>query len=127
MKPIEERLNCLGYYGFGGGYKMGRRGSDSGPTGPIYCTNGCPISKKCWDKHRERTATIIPGLTEEFNRMAEKIQGPKLVETWFDKYKLVDPFTVIMAGNIEDGIAIGVGGQIKDRGPGTLPFPFVEQ
>lgn len=122
---VEKELNCEGYFGFGGGYVMGKRGKPL-PGEASYC-NTCPLKDSCWTKHKERCATIVPAVVAAFEEMAKMMKGPELVQTWWQIYDAPDPYTTILVGNMKDGTAVAVTGKPKDRGQNTLPWPFVNQ
>lgn len=127
MAGIEKELNCKGYWGFGGGHLIGQAGRPK-QNQPLYCGQ-CPLSQECWDAHRARVSMLIPGMTIAFDRIAKKHEGnpDAMMEEWFKLSEgAPDPYTVVMGGNVEDGIAVGSGGEPKKRGEGTLRFPFVE-
>lgn len=113
---VEKTQKCLGYFGFGSGYtiKPGTRG---------YCDQ-CPLSEECWAAHKKRCAAINPDLVAAFEKKAKEIQGHGLIIWWFDKYGAPDPYTSVMAANMEDAVNINIGGQVKNRGLATLPYPF---
>jgi len=124
VQTIEDRLGCEGYFGFGGGWAMVNVIVKHGNA--LYC-NRCPKGQSCWTAHKKRVALLVPGLTAEFERRAQKMQGPELVRAWFDEFKCTDPYTTVMGGNIEDGILVAMEGKPKDRGENTLPWPFNQQ
>ena len=115
---LHELLQCVGYWGFGTGYQLGRNLLQVGST--TYC-NMCPHRIICWTQHKARCAEIIPAVAEEFEKMACTIIGPTLVKQWIQQYNVMDPYSVVAAGNIQDGILISQGQPPEDRGEGTLP------
>lgn len=123
MRRYEQELGCKGYWGFGGGFAHAR-GFRSSKDGELYCSGGCLISSVCWESHKQRTAEIVPAMTAKFEEMAVDVQGPELMERWHELTQSADPYTIIIGGNIEDGMAVGFGAQPKDRGPYTLPWPL---
>lgn len=123
MDGIEKELNCVGYFGFGGGVSAARHGPELG--GEIYC-NRCPLAGKCWNGHRERVRSILPDVMAEFEEMAKMIKGPDLIQAWWERHKTGDPLIGALGANMEDGMRVGEGGQPKDRGPLSIAYPFVE-
>lgn len=134
----EERLGCEGYYGFGGGYvsvKMREWLPSSGPgKQQIYC-NTCPLRNECWQKHLDRVRKIFPALTEYFDKFMDEARenddDRHPMMQWQEHLKeqgeeMVEPYTQIMMGNMEDGMAVAMGGEPKDRGDHTLPYPFIK-
>ncbi len=119
----DVELHCEGYYGFGGGYAKAREYTYEGNQ--VYC-NVCPVLISCWDKHKLRVAEMLPEMTKEFERRAEKKQGMELMDEWWKEFHDADPYTIVMGGNLEDGMAAALTGKIKDRGPFTLTWPFEE-
>ena len=118
---IETDLNCLGFFGFGGGW-----GAAKGVTAAdgFYC-NECPLKTECWAKHKLRCAEIFPALTLEFEKMAAETQGGALFKRFTEKFGTVDPYSRVMGGNIHDGLSVAKNGHPIDRGPlATLPWPF---
>jgi hypothetical protein len=125
-QPIHEKLNCHGYYGFGGGYAMA-----IGVTMPdrgIYC-QGCPVQHTCWEAHRDRVRKIVPDLVQVFDEMVVEAggDGRLAVKAFHDQFGSADPYTTMMGGNVEDGIYVQKSGAVKDRGEFTLPYPFEAQ
>lgn len=116
--PPPERLKCEGYFGFGGGYELKRYGARES-----YC-NGCALGPACWQKHRDRVRGIVPELAAEADKLSEEMQGPDYVEAFTARFGGPPPDVTVMLGNVEDGMAVAVGAKPKDRGPGTLPWPF---
>ena len=114
MTKLHEKLKCLGYYGFGGGYSLVASRDE------FYC-NDCPTQTECWNKHKSRVATIFPESTKAFEEMAKEVQGPDLMKQWFDLVKTADPYTLVMTGNLEDGSLVASNLPPADRGEGTLP------
>ena len=121
LRRWDVELKCRGYYGFGGGYSKIRGFTYEGDQ--VYC-GLCPMAKECWDEHKIRTAEIVPGLAMEFERRAGEKQGPALMQEWWDEFHIADPYTMITAGNLEDGMCVGMGEEPKDRGPYTLTWPL---
>ena len=121
---IEDRLGCHGHFGFGGGWALFK--GIKGHRGALYC-NTCPEAESCFAAHKRRVASLLPDLTAEFEKRAQKVQGPELVKRWFDDFKCADPYTAVMGGNIEDGMSVAAAGKPKDRGQNTLPWPFKRQ
>jgi len=132
QKPVQEELRCLGYFGFGGGYEItslrlspkeasrGVRGD-----GSLYCNAACPDADACWKIHRKRCADLFPDIDVEYRRMQEAgLKGPDLVSAFQSKFDCAPPDVLVMGGNIEDGMCLGAGGALKDRGPGTLSYPL---
>jgi hypothetical protein len=120
MKPIEKEFNCLGHYGFGGGVGIQRGNLNQ----ELYCSAKCPEAQRCWERHKEIVAGLYPDLTAEFEKRAQVKQGPALMKEWVGEFKIADPYTMVMGGNIEDGSRVSAGWTPKDRGPGTLVYPF---
>ena len=112
-----ETLRCYGYHGFGSGFEMASTGPPrSVDTGELYCSRGCPMKNDCWDVHRRRVRTLMPGLMAEMDRLAETVRGPELVKLWWDTYHGAPPDVAVMSGNMEDGACVASGGPPKDRG-----------
>jgi len=126
--PIEQLLNCHGYYGFGGGYATTKYGKSSDGA-QIYCGERCPLRETCWTKHQERTRTNFPDMTEAFDNLAKRYQGPELIKRWVKltkqpTHRFTEPYMSTMMGNMEDGSRVAIGLAPKDRGPYTLPWPL---
>lgn len=117
---FEEQTQCKGYFGFGSGLNILK-----GQTG--YC-NLCSLKNECWDVHKERMAALFPELTEVFEKKVKELEavgkGHEIVAWWAKKYQTYDPYVTGMVGNMEDGALIKYGGKPKNRGLGTLPYPF---
>ena len=121
LRRWDVTLKCKGYYGFGGGYAKAK--GFSYEDNQIYCSV-CPTSSACWEEHKRRTAELIPGLTKEFERRAKEQPQPELMEEWYKEFHTADPYTLVVGGNVEDGMAVVIGGAPKDRGPYTLAWPL---
>lgn len=121
-KGIEAELECLGFWGFGGGYAIAREGQQGQE---LYCS-GCPLSQQCWEKHKARTADMYPAMVASFEALAAECAGDskRLMSEWWSHVGNADPYTVVMGGNVEDGMSVANCGCIVDRGPGTLPLPY---
>lgn len=150
MPVVEERLGCEGYYGFGGGWAMARGfkappeqtngGPDPapGPGQPIYCNTMCERSDTCWELHRKRVRRVLPALAihfEQFAREHEQSDDERHVMAAWAEYleehdmggpgQFIEPYTTVMAGNLEDGARVGSGEDPKERGKlGTLSYPL---
>lgn len=134
---IHEEFGCKGFYGFGAGVELQRLiGPDDHPgTHPVtkrgvYCgrqNDGCPISQECWDAHRARVNELLPGIAEFIGKLEEKgLKGPELAKMVFDELG-TEPYSAVMAGNLEDGSLVSAGMHPKDRGEMTIPYPFKEK
>ena len=119
---LEEKLSCLGYFGFGSGYAIIKLITP--PGSPLYCNSLCPLAAECWDKHRARTAFGFPTIVDAFKEMAKEVQGHELVEKWFEVAGGPDPYNWVMAGNVEDGCLIGARRDPKERGQLTIQWPI---
>lgn len=117
----DVELKCVGYYGFGGGYAKAKDFTYEGDQ--VYC-GVCPIGQECWDKHKKRTGELLPAMTEEFESRAKGKEGPELMEEWWEEFQTADPYTIVMGGNLEDGMSVAFVGVTKDRGPFTLTWPL---
>lgn len=124
MSNLHETLHCLGHYGFAIGYARATGGPGE------YC-NECPLRAECWTAHRALVAKIFPDLTAEFEKMAREHHeaGKKDIKELFERWRAAttlqaDPYSIVMAGNVEDGLNVGLGGRPKDRGDFTLPWPL---
>lgn len=114
---IEYELNCIGFFGFGGGYQLAT--AKRQPNRPLYCNN-CTLAKACWEMHRDRVRKQVPELAAKIDAM----QGDqKALHAWFTEGK-PDPYIQVTLGNIEDGNLVGSGKSVKDRGLWTIPYPF---
>lgn len=133
LDRLEDRLNCLGYYGVGTGWTLGRNKNQS-QTG--YCDT-CRFRAECWDKHRDRVRLLFPDLSREFEAFVEEYKkagkpgGVKMLVAWQEYIqqppdRIQEPFTAVMMGNIEDGLFIYETGKPKERQGSTLPYPFVK-
>lgn len=122
--PVEKEQSCHGFYGFGGGVLQAR--GVKAPDGASYCSAACPIKGECWDAHRKRVDKIMPAVAAEFKKLVDRFKGNgrRAVAEWARRYKTADPYSVVLAGNMEDGLAVGAGMTPKDRGDFTLPWPF---
>jgi len=126
---LEDRLGCFGYYGFGGGYAMVKWGVADDTRGAIYCGQGCRRSSKCWDRHRDRVRMMFPDLTQLADEIAETHRGAAYMTEWLKQSgqspeSLVEPFSSVVMGNMEDGAAVASGGRPKDRGEWSLAWPL---
>lgn len=113
---IEEKHNCLGYFGFGNGISMGEGSKD------MYC-NGCILKSACWEAHRARVRQEFPDVAARIDEMGKKPNGHKLIMD-FVKDNGTEPYMSMMMGNMEDGARIASKMKPKDRGPYTLKYPF---
>src|SRR5262245_39873207 len=114
MNPesIEKELNCVGYYGFGGGYQQ--VGSPL-HSGQLYC-GLCPLNAECWEKHKERVNFAYPAQVEEMAQLVRERGNPAAMQEWFRRHRYNEPYTLVMCCNIEDGTRVGSGSYPKDRG-----------
>lgn len=115
---VHEQQGCLGYFGFGGGHVMASEGHRTS-----VCDE-CPLKEPCWDLHKKRTEELFPAAVAAFEEMAKRLRGPALMKAWFAKAGNADPYTVVMGGNLEDGMSVVNAGRVMGRGPYTLPYPF---
>ncbi len=148
---IEEEEKCLGYWGFGSGFEIGRLGQIQWGRLPkdtktyrqmnrgvqelrfkdpvrVYCA-ACPQTNECWTKHRERVEKLFPIPSAEYNRRATEGKGKgippnKVIDAWQREFNAPPPDLMVSVGNIKDGQAIGEGKPPEDREEGTLPYPF---
>jgi len=122
-EAIETRLNCLGFFGFGGGWALAKGLTARGET--LYC-NRCPLNRECWEKHKARVSALLPALTEEFEKMAAEVLGSELVMRFHEKFNTLDPYSRVLGANLADGINIATVGTPIDRGAwATIPWPFL--
>jgi len=128
--PLEERLGCFGYFGFGSGYALAKWGSPD-DTRELYCSRACRRSTRCWDRHRRRAREHFPDLVELAEEIARTHHGPAYMQEWLARTeqspdKFVEPFTTMMMGNMEDGTIVANGGQPKPRGSASLVWPLTK-
>lgn len=137
---LEDELGCEGFYGFGSGYLMGRAQKAGGaqalhhPENENYCGGTCARSQACWWRHKGRVVFLSPDLTALLEGLSHDplnpLAGPALIKEYAEQTRqtfphVVEPYVAVMAGNIEDGIACGAGGQPQDRGTfGRLSWPL---
>ena len=57
----------------------------------------------------------------DYLSITPKMEDIALVNRWIQQYNVMDPYSVVAAGNIQDGILISQGQPPEDRGEGTLP------
>ena len=119
---LEEKLSCVGNFGFGGGYAISKLITP--PGSELYCNSPCSLTTECWDKHKARTEFGFPTIVNAFKEMAKEVQGHELARKWFQIAGGPDPYTWVMAGNVEDGDLIGAGRHPKERGQMTLRWPI---
>jgi hypothetical protein len=129
---LHERLRCFGYFGFGGGYMVAQaRQLTDAPGGVLYCSR-CPVGEACWERHRVRARAMFPEVVEAWDRVdAEGWDDDEARIIRFceltgqaDGRPISEPYTSIMAGNMEDGYRVYIGEAPKDRGAGTLHYPL---
>lgn len=113
----EDELGCAGFFGFGSGWMVEKQGI---PADRAWYCNTCPTKSACWDAHRLRVQAFFPELTATFEEMAKALKGPALVKRWLDEFGKADPYTTVMLGNFQDGIAVGAGEQPANRGAYTI-------
>jgi len=128
---VHEDAACFGYFGFGAGYELGThrltpaQASRIRPDGATYCHAACPHSAACWEVHRRRVRGLFPDAMADFDRLVVVYgQGPAVVEAWWHLYGCAPPDLSVMAGNLEDGLSVGVGGHPRQRGAGSLTWPL---
>lgn len=120
---LHELLRCEGYYGFGGGWAMA-----SGRTtdeGEVLC-GVCPVREKCWETHKARVTRLAPDVVASFEELVEECEGngQVAVQLWFKAHRTPDPYSMVMSGNIEDGLRVAQGHGPADREDCTLPWPL---
>lgn len=125
---LEDRLGCVGYFGFGSGYALAKFGQ-APDTAELYCSRACRRGATCWDRHRDRVRTLYPDLAALADDIAKTHKGQAYIEEWLKRTaqrtdRLVEPFTTVMMGNMEDGGCVAIGGRPKDRGDSTLAWPL---
>lgn len=93
-----------------------------------YCQT-CPLHESCWEQHKERVRDLFPDLVAVFDEMVEEAggRGDLAVKRFHDEFGGTEPYLSVMMGNLEDGILAQKKGQVKDRGEGTLPYPFMNR
>lgn len=96
---VEDELNCLGFFGFGGGYLFAKP-----PGRPDSYCNTCVRHQECWDKHRERVAREAPEAVKYFLEMVDTWGGPQAAKKWFETFGQADPYILVMYNNIQDGV-----------------------
>lgn len=116
---IEQEFNCLGYFGFGSGVSVQR---SQGPQKIMYC-NGCPQASACWQIHRARVAEIFPELAKHIDALGREPDGQAKVAAFVKEHQ-VEPFSMVMLGNLTDGSYISAGMPPQDRGQYTLTNPL---
>lgn len=120
-EPPPEKFGCEGYFGFGGGYYIGRYKAPES-----YC-NRCPKAQSCWEKHRERVRRMLPVMCDAADELLrEGLKGPEFAKTYQERYGTPLPDVLIMTGNLEDGISVALTGKPKERHELSLPYPFKE-
>lgn len=126
--PIDLEFNCVGYFGFGSGVSISRSMTaldKVGFTAPHskegYC-NKCPLSAKCWDKHREKVKSVVPELAEYIDYICREPSKKEYQK--FMNSGGADPYLSIMMGNLQDGATVVATGKPVNRGEMTLPYPF---
>src|SRR5579872_1687175 len=136
---LEDELRCDGLHGFGAGVVFGRanapletitEGRDS------YCAS-CPISQQCWFKHRAKVQIMMPKAAKEFDAMCAKEGQFAAMLSWQKRAQAankktrdilapipeMDPYTLQMVANMQDGFEFAKTGKVKERGRFTLNYP----
>lgn len=132
IPDIPKELGCFGYFGFGGGWLKTAHPLLAGDE--IYC-NTCRLAQECWQRHRRRTRGMFPGLMElEDQLMSEGLKGPAFLKEYGKRLEEMGhgpanthapPEIFTNVGNIEDGMAVGLGHKPKDRDPYTITWPLI--
>lgn len=113
---FEEETKCNGYFGFGSGVNLGKEN-----TG--YCVT-CPLNEECYATHKDRMRQLFTDLCAEYDEKEKEMNPYSLVIWWTQKHGRPDPYILGMTHNMEDGAIVKAGGTPKNRGIGTLPYPF---
>jgi hypothetical protein len=128
-RPLEEQVGCFGYHGFGSGYAMEKWGVAPDVNGELYCGRSSQRSA-CWDRHRARVRQLFPDLADLADEIAATHLGADYMKEWLRRTEqgsrnLVEPYTTVMMGNLEDGAGVASGGRPKYRAQGTLAWPLI--
>jgi hypothetical protein len=120
-------LQCVGFYGFGGGWLLARMGIP-GEMNNLYC-NTCPAKKACFDAHKTRVRLLDPDTMAEYDQLASDAAQNGVASEDIVMHVVeamgIDPLMMVATGNVEDGFSVGNGGKPEWRGPFTVPYPFV--
>jgi len=122
---LDEELGCEGYFGFGTGFALGARHAPM-KDGESAC-NLCSRKQGCWERHKARVREQVPDLVDHFKELVRQCGGDAARAVVFYSAMVgggPDPYTLVAAGNAQDGALVGQGGKPKDRGPWTLPWPI---
>lgn len=125
-RDVRDRIHCVGYFGLGGGYAIGSADELPKDGQTIICSD-CDQSGPCWELHKKRCQKLDPARVEAFEEMAKTQSGEQLVQAWIMMTGELDPYTLGMQHNAEDGITVGQGGQPADRGVATIHWPLPDQ
>lgn len=144
MARLEDELKCEGVHGFGAGYALGKANT---PPGHVmegrdsYCASGCKITQACWMKHRTKVQIMFPNAAKKFDELCAKVGQRHAMYFWRAEAQIangktmgilqpiseLDPYTMQMTANIQDGEAVAKTGAVKERGRFTLAWPFQRQ
>jgi len=126
--PLEDRLRCFGYNGFGSGYALYKWGPSS-DRAELYCGARCSRGQKCWTRHQARVRELFPDSTQLADEIAQTHRGTDYMLEWMrrtgqDPDHILEPYTALMMGNTEDGGCVAEGAPPKDRGHSSLTWPL---
>jgi len=127
-EPLELQLNCFGYFGFASGFSLAAWGNPS-DTREAYCGRACVQADACWQRHRARVRGIVPDLAATCDRVGALGLGDKFMAEFARQSnqpidKVIEPYTAIMMGNMQDGAYVATTGVAKQRGECTLTWPL---
>ena len=123
MGRLAQQLGCLGYYGFGGGYWVGKQAHvPSGTENP--CNDICPFSDGCWVMHKHRVEKQWPEVTAERRRLRNIGRTQTGITMGLRKKFGGDPLKLVVDANAEDGTRVATGGRPRERGHLGLTWPL---
>ncbi len=105
LTNLQDRLHCLGKYGFGNGYAV--------PEQIRYCDTICPVRDQCWAKHRERVEDEDGQMAEKFHRLVYGLarehlwsleRARKYATDYLMNFGTPDPYTRLMLQNYDAGM-----------------------
>ena len=129
MSELSKLLGCFGYNGFGSGYAVAKFGQPD-DTQLLACGR-CDRAAACWDRHRERVRGLLPAMTEIADAIAASgVTGEDYIKEFQrqigekDPHQIVEPYLLVMMGNMEDGNYVAGTGKPVHRKETSLTWPL---